>query len=365
MSSDEDNDETIVNYSAINLNKLEITTSTIAYDSDLRISYEELSKRVKKDGKVILSVKSTSMPLEECINDGKYSKAKDILKRRKRVENKKPTINYGRPSRQLSGNQLYFQSAVEFVKFYKVDEQGKVQYHNVRISPARGSIQIQGVKEPIFITAEKQIRETLEYIKKGMAIEDNYTLINKRVIIINVKTSISDHLFKRIYDKQNEKMDFDNFKINTKLRIDKIASYLETYMKLQQEGKDSEIPLYIPYKIVLVTNPYETGGYIRIKFITPIKNNLTRRTTVKIFSGSKINFLGSPTPESPYYIYRFLDKFFDIHSEFLFLTKEDKKYNIETVSNYIKDLNHDVQYSWVYLINTKDVDEILNYEEDN
>ena len=60
-------------YIAKHLSPMAITTSTIAYDSDMRMSYQDLSKYVKEDGKRILAVKSTCIPLEICMQN-KYTK---------------------------------------------------------------------------------------------------------------------------------------------------------------------------------------------------------------------------------------------------------------------------------------------------
>ena len=182
-------EEDITEYKAINLEPLSITTATIAYDSNLRMPYEELSM-VKSDDVKILAVKSTCLDLLDCVNGGKYTRAVKIIKKRERNKNKRGSL-YGKPSRTLSGNQLYFQSSVEFVHSYY---DGK--YHNIRISPARGSIQIQGIKAPIFEVAETQIRSTLNYINNEMQLQDSYDLFNRRVIIVNTKSSISSHLMK-------------------------------------------------------------------------------------------------------------------------------------------------------------------------
>lgn len=312
-------------YKGKHLSEMSITTSTVAYDSDLRISYEDLSKYVKADNKEVLAVKSTCLPLEHCVQGGKYTKAERILKRRERAKKKRGAI-YGKPSRTLSGNQLYFQSSVEFVQRHGCD--GK--YHNIRISPARGSIQIQGVQDPIFQTAEGQIEKTLNYIKNQMCIDKEFTLRKRRIIIINIKCSISPTLM----DKY------------TNIRIDKMSSLIQNLMDLQNEG--NELPLEIPYKLIFITNQYEVGSYIRIKFITPIAENLDRKTTIKIFSGCKINFLGCPSLECPIKIYKFLDDFIELYKDIIFFNKEDKP-QINIVNNYISNINKN-RYSWVLLI---------------
>lgn len=339
------------------LTKMSITTSTVAYDTNLRIPYEDLSKYVKPDYNKILAVKSTCLPLEQCIQGGKFTKAARILKRRERVKKKRGEL-YGKPSRTLSGNQLYFQSSVEFVHsfidiwniycvcsfalkrkgvsdFYMrsilMDYMcfiGVERYHNIRISPARGSIQIQGVQNPIFETAERQIHSTLNYIKKNMCIDTEYKLENRRIIIINVKCSVCPNIMKEY----------------TNIRIDKMASLMDNLMKLQLEGK--ELPLNIPYDIIYVTNRYEIGSYIRIKFITPIAENFERKTTIKIFSGCKINFLGCPTLECPINIYKFLNDFIKLYKDILFYKKKENKLDL---NSYISNINKN-KHAWVDMV---------------
>jgi len=336
----EDDDDKILNYKAKNLDELRITTSTIAYDTNLRISYEALSKHVRPDNESILAVKSTCLPLETCLEGGKYTKAAEIIKRRQRHASKRGSL-HGRPSRTLTGNQLYFQSAVEFVKRW-----GE-RYHNVRISPAQGSIQIQGVKDPIFETAEKQITETLEYIKEQMCINEEYKLFNRRIIIINVKTIISNTKMVEMYKRSKLDVGFNNYKSNLLIRINKIANIMERLMELQKEEK--ELPLYIPYKIVYITTSFEAGSYIRIKFVTPIEQNPNRKTTIKIFNGSKINFLGAPSKACPFHIYKFLDRFIQLYSDEIFYYKKVVEYSIYDVIEYLKQ-REEIQYSWVKLL---------------
>ena len=322
--SDTDDDMVLSTYKGKNLSQMSITTSTVAYDSNLRIAYEDLSKYVKADHEKILAVKSTCLPLVDCLDGGKYTKADRILKRRARNKKKRGSM-YGKPSRTLSGNQLYFQSSVEFVQRYGD------KYHNIRISPARGSIQIQGVQDPIFQTAESEIYATLEYIKQKMCIDKDFQLTNRRVIIVNIKSSISP----------------DILKDNTHIRIDKMAVLIQNLMELQKDNK--ELPLEIPYRIIFVTNPHEAGSYIRIKFITPVPENLDRKTTIKIFSGCKINFLGCPTVECPFHIYKFLDAFIELYKEYLFFNKQKVVDSKTDVNNYISNL-HKNKYTWVRMV---------------
>ena len=311
-------------YTARHVTRMSITTSTVAYDSNLRIPYVDLSKYVKANGEEVLAVKSTCLPLEDCVEGGKYTKAERILKRRERAR-KKRGDDYGKPSRTLSGNQLYFQSSVEFVRRY-----GE-KYHNIRISPARGSIQIQGVQDPIFQTAESEIRKTLDYITEYMPhIDNDFELVNRRIIIINIKCCIGESLLSKY----------------TNIRIDKMANLMCNLMELQMSGGD--LPIEVPYSIIFVTNQYEVGSYIRIKFITPIRDNIDRKTTIKVFSGCKINFLGCPTLECPIKIYKFLDDFIELY-ESIILFKKPHPCQKDAVSKYISNINKN-KHAWVTLV---------------
>lgn len=322
--------EDITQYKAKNLEPLSITTATIAYDSNLRIPYKDLSLSVKADGVKILAVKSTYLNLLDCIQGGKYTRAAKILKKRERDKNKRGSM-FAKPSRTLSGNQLYFQSAVEFVHKYED------KYHNIRISPARGSIQIQGVKSPIFEVARTQIESTLAYINEKMNLNEKYELFNRRVIIINTKSGIS----------------LDLMKPNMLIKIHKVSDLLKNLMILQKENKP--LPIEIPYRIILITSPHEVGSYIRVKFVTPIKENINRNTTIKIFSGCKINFLGTPTIECPYYIYKFLDDFIELYKEYIFFEKPVIESHSRAVIDYITNLYKN-KHSWVWLIKDNDLD---------
>ena len=324
MEQQQLDDEAIKQYRAQYLSPISVTTATVAYDSNLCIGYEDMSRYVKADGVTILAVKSTCLDLQECLDGGKYTKAINIMKKRKRDAQKRSNI-HSRPCRTLTGNQLYFQSAVELVKTFGD------KYHNIRISPARGSIQIQGVKEPIFETAEMQINGALDYIKQKMSIDTEFKLRNRRIIIINIKTKI-------VHPSTND---------NTFLRIDKLSEIIQNLIRLQTANEP--LPIEIPYKIIYVTDPYEAGSYTRIKFITPIPDNIHRKTTIKIFTGKKINFLGCPTIECPYYIYKFLDEFIDYYKEHILWDKPVVSNTIFDLGKYINDLHHN-EYAFAQLI---------------
>lgn len=322
-----DTDQSVIEYESGHLEPLQITTSTIAYDSDLYIPYEKLSTDVKADGKEILAVKSTVLELEECINGGEYTRADKIIKKRER--NKQKSGNrYTKPARTLAGNQLYFQSSVEFVRRYG----GK--YHNIRISPEKGSIQIQGVQGEvfkIFEIAESQIMDTLSYINDKMALTEKYTLKNRRIIIINVKSIIS----RRLID------------LNLCIRLDKLSEFINDLMERQKKNED--LPLKVPYTILFVTNPHEAGSYIRVKFVTPIPMNHDRKTTIKIFSSCKINFLGCPTRECPYHIYKFLDKLIQLYHRHIFRDNSSTVNISDEIDKYITNSNKN-KYAWVLLV---------------
>ena len=250
--SDSDDDKNIINYKAKNLDKLTVTTSTIAYDSNFRMCYMKLSNNVKRDNNRILAIKSTCIPLQECLEGGTFTKAARILKRRARNKQKKGS-EFSRPSRTLSGNKLYFQSSAELVHSYYMPIRPKytfilyvlkkhkikipidlireitkwfrdiwstLSYHNVRISPARGSIQIQGVKEPVYETAEFQIKDTLKYINESIGIKDNYTLFNRRIIIINTKCALNN-------------LNLEEYHI----RVDKMAIIMNDLMQKQKNDE--------------------------------------------------------------------------------------------------------------------------------
>ena len=305
------------------LTPLEITTATIAYNSNIRMSYELLSKYVKSDNDRILAVKSTCIPLEECLKN-KYTKADQIIRKRERNKSKQ-TSGKGKLTRTLAGNTLYFNSSVEFVLRSPQDPD---KYHNVRVSPSKGSIQIQGLKPPIFETAEAQIRFILNHISETMCTDEEYEIFNCRVIIINEKTEIikPDDIF---------------------IRIDELSKILSYYIG---EGAD-QLSIPSPYKIIYVDNQYEAGSYIRVKFLTPIENNSERKTTVKIFSGRKINILGCPDLESPQRIYEFLDKIIDMYADRLFLKKKKTFVTIQDIFSRIEDLRKP-EYAWATLIRT-------------
>ena len=303
------------------LGPLEITTATIAYNSNIRMSYELLSKYVKSDNDRILAVKSTCIPLEECLKNP-YTKATQIIKKRERNKSKQ-TNGKSKLSRTLAGNTLYFNSSVEFVirSPHNADK-----YHNIRISPSKGSIQIQGLKPPIFETAESQIRFILNHISTTMCTDEEYELTNRRVIIINEKTEIlkADYIF---------------------VRIDELSKILTYY--ISDNSKD--LSLQSPYKIIYVDNQYEVGSYIRIKFLTPIPTNPNRKTTIKIFSGRKINILGSPDLESPQKIYEFLDKLIDMYADRLFIKKKRQIVTVADIFDRIEAMKKP-EYAWVSLI---------------
>lgn len=307
-------------YIGIHLKPLEITTSTIAYDSDIRMSYQDLSKYIHSDGVRILAVKSTCIPLQKCL-DNPYTKASKIIKKRERNKSKEGA-NKQKQSRTLSGNTLYFNSSVEFVVR---DNPEDTKYYNIRISPSKGSIQIQGVKPPIFEVANNQIRFILDHISEKMCTEDVYNLTNCRVIIINEKTEI--------------KAEDDVF-----IRIDELSKIFSNYIATPEE-----MEIESPFPILYVDNEFEVGSYIRVKFLTSIDNNPNRKTTVKIFSGRKINILGCPNTEAPTLIYKFLDKIIDSYKNRLFLKKNMKEKDIDDILDEIVKLREN-KLAWVGLI---------------
>jgi hypothetical protein len=307
-------------YLARHLSPMEITTSTIAYDSDMRMSYQDLSKYVKEDGERILAVKSTCIPLEVCMQN-KYTKADKIMKKRERNKLKQ-CPNKTKPSRTLAGNTLYFNSSVEFV-VSAMD--GTEKYHNIRISPSKGSIQIQGVKPPIYETAQDQIRFILDHISEKMCTEESYKIYNRRVIIINEKTEIYRPV--------------EEF-----IRIDELSRILAMYIR-----ETNEEMVKSPYQILYVDSEFEAGSYIRVKFLTPIESNPNRKTTVKIFSGRKINILGCPDTIAPARVYKFLDELIDVYQDRLFFKKIIRRKDIDDVLEEIDKLKKP-KYAWATMI---------------
>ena len=158
-----------------------------------------------------------------------------------------------------------------------------------------------------------------------MCTEETYKIHNRRVIIINEKTEIYRD-------------------VNEYVRIDELSKIFSIYIK-----QPEELPLKSPYSILYVDSEYEVGSYIRVKFLTPIENNPNRKTTVKIFSGRKINILGCPNIEAPNLIYKFLDELIDLYQDRLFFKKIEYKKDIDDVLLEIENLKKP-EFAWVGLI---------------
>ena len=241
-----------------------ITTATMAYDTNIRMDYKELSK-IRKSKDLILGVKSPDIPIEELLKNP-YTKALKNMKKKTRKTGK-TTI------RAAAGNGLFFQSSVEYV----VGTPEK-QYI-VRISPKGGSVQVQGLDHPIYVKSDRYVDYVLNHIAHELETTP-FTTSNKRTIIINAKTK---------YTSQ-----YDYLKINV------IPTILA----------DPNVISQSPYKIAYVTSSDEVESAIMIKFVTPIIRNPNRQTTVKIFTGKKINILGGCHIIHIMRIYRFLDMIF-------------------------------------------------------
>jgi hypothetical protein len=248
-----------------------ITTATMAYDTNIRMDYKELSK-IRKSKDLILGVKSPDIPIEELLKNP-YTKALKNMKKKTRKTGK-TTI------RAAAGNGLFFQSSVEYV----VGTPEK-QYI-VRISPKGGSVQVQGLDHPIYVKSDRYVDYVLNHIAHELETTP-FTTSNKRTIIINAKTK---------YTSQ-----YDYLKINV---IPTILS-------------DPNVISQSPYKIAYVTSSDEVESAIMIKFVTPIIRNPNRQTTVKIFTGKKINILGGCHIIHIMRIYRFLDMIFREFSHLL------------------------------------------------
>lgn len=284
------------------LKELTITTATLAYDSNIRMDYKELSEKVGEPEGLILAVKSPHIPIEKLL-DNEYTKARSILNKRKRKKNRSKNAIV-KNSRATTGNGIYFQSSVEYVVG------PKSKYYNVRISPKGGSIQIQGVNGPVYKNGDKYVKYVLDHIAEKLEVPQ-YEIENRRNIIINSKTEfISDCSY---------------------LKINQLSKYIQQII----EGEES--PIHIPYKIVFVTNYEEIESFIMIKFATPIEKNPERKTSVKVFSGKKINILGAACMSTSLKIYRFLDELFDYYKDEITVVKRKSKDKLSTIrsKNYV------------------------------
>lgn len=248
-----------------------ITTATMAYDTNIRMDYRELSK-VREAKGLILGVKSPDIPIEELLKNP-YTKALKNLKKKTRKTGKSTV-------RAAAGNGLFFQSSVEYVTGTP-----KKQYI-VRISPKGGSVQVQGLDHPIYVKSDKYVDYVLNHIARELGTTP-FTTSNKRTIIINAKTKYSSS--------------HDYLKINV---IPTILS-------------DPKVLSLSPYKIAYVTGSDEVESSIMIKFVTPIVRNPNRQTTVKIFTGKKINILGGCHIIHIMRIYKFLDMIFKDYAHML------------------------------------------------
>lgn len=271
------------------------------------MDYVQLSNAVKECKGLILAVKSSAIPLEECLANP-YTKAKAILKRKQKKKNKSKN-DISHTTRSTYGNGLYFQSSVEYV----VGTPEK--RYNVRISPKGGSIQIQGLNSPIFENSEYHVDYVLKYISDSLNIIKP-TKDNRRIIIINSKTS---YLSPDKYIRLNI--------------LSRILNDIST-------GESRVTP---PFKIIFVTPYTEVESYIMIKFITPIrkkdKYDDGRLTSVKIFSGKKINILGAAEISTSLLIYHFLDEIFSTFKDNIILKNEK-----------IKESNSTDSFDWLMLL---------------
>ncbi len=308
------------------LKPLELATCTMAYDTNfIGTDCEMLTKHAcGKDDPNIIAIKSSTIPLKECL-ENENTKAKQILERRK---NKKP-------ARSMPGNKLFFQASVEY---RKSDAENPDKIYNIRFSPAKGSVQIQGVREPIHDVAYENVKYILEYIKrKTHSIVPEYDIFNGRIIIANYKTEILSPDGKHPMISE---------------LADILLKILNGDINLDDEG------IEYPFKIIHVTKMHESGSYIAIKFSTPIDKNTNRRSTVKLFSKGKISILGNPDEIIPRKIYKFLSDVIYHFRDRIFTKKTTEVSSIDTVIEYLEDLIYKKEYAWVALIK-KDIPDRL------
>lgn len=277
------------------LTPLQITTATMAYNSNIKMDYRLMAKYIKKNDTDILAVKSPDIPLEECIKN-KYTRAGIISKRRGRIINKHAN-SMVKQYRRTAGNGLYFNSSFEMV-IGKIKEDDTIKKYNIRISPSKGSIQIQGLDPPIYTNATKYINRVLSYIKDSLELEEPHQIYNTRLIIVNFKTEVVSE------------------GANKYIRLMLLSNLIKNIMENKDKHNLHEL---LPYNIVYNTQSEEIGSYIRLKFATPLPNMVNRKTTVKIFSGRKINILGGAHSIPVIKIYKFLDKLFLVHYQSLII----------------------------------------------
>lgn len=275
------------------LTPLQITTATMAYNSNIKMDYRVMAKYISSNNKDIIAVKSPALSLEECLKN-EHTRANIINRRRKKVRAKK-TNALTKQYRTTTGNGLYFTSSVELVIGRPLDSGGYKKY-NVRISPSKGSIQIQGLDNPIYKNANKYINRVLEYIQESLEEDEPYIVHNARLIIVNFKTEVE-------CDDPTECIKL--------MELSNIVRHLI-------DRRDTTLSHQLPYNIIYNTEEEDIGSYIRLKFLTIAPNGTPRKITVKIFSGRKINILGSAHTVDAIKIYTFLDRLFNIyHANFI------------------------------------------------
>ena len=111
------------------LTPLQITTATMAYNSDIKMDYKIMAKYIKKNDTDILAVKSPDIPYEECIKN-KYTRADIITKRRGRIIARHNNI-MAKQYRRTVGNGLYFNSSFEIV-IGSTEKNIMLEYHQVK-----------------------------------------------------------------------------------------------------------------------------------------------------------------------------------------------------------------------------------------
>lgn len=288
------------------LTPLSITTATMAYDSTLTLDYVKLSNDIKECSGLILAIKSSAIPLEECIKN-KYTKANTMIMRREKRNKKYENVSH-KNKRVGYGNGLYFQSSVEYV----VGTEEK--HYNVRVSPKGGSIQIQGLNSPVYENSNFYVQYVLDYISNKLNL-DKFVIFNQRFIIVNAKTKFIHN--------------------DSHMRLTKIAEIIRDIIY----GK---INIRTPYPIMFITNTDEVESFIMIKFATPTdtgkitKKSKDRMTSVKIFAKKKINILGAPNIVIILEIYKFLGLLLHTFVDDIMVNMDDKVDYVNTEFKWIE-----------------------------
>ncbi len=240
-----------------NIPVLRMSTATISYKTSLRSDFKLISNLFKKTDKFV-ALKSTEIPLSECLSNPYMNAEKIIKKRRNKAKLNKKT-------KHRQGNGLYFHSSVEFVT---IRDEPNTSPYNIRIFPKTGTTQITGVQLPIE-SGRKELHNVLEYIEKLLNLDEKLTIESESINMLNFGFEIPGTP-------------------NMQLKLHVIAGL---FMQIQKNELD-----YVPPKpITFVTDPNEATAYIFIKFHTPTERSDERYTSVKIFTKRRVTMFAAPT----------------------------------------------------------------------